>query len=69
MKVSVTGIWRTERGRLFQVVGPATEKEREPVVVSFVLGMWNECMSDEERRQRDGVYRWSWSQRYSGADL
>ena len=69
LKVSVTGIWRTERGRLFQVVGPATEKEREPVIVCFVLGMRNKCVSDEERRERDGVYRWSWSLRYCGADL
>ena len=56
------GIWRTERGKLFQVVGPATEKEREPIVC-FVLGMRSESVSDEERRERDGVYKCKWSQR------
>ena len=63
LKALIEGIWRTERGKLFQVVGPATEKEREPIVVCFVLGMRSESVSDEERRERDGVYRWRWSQR------
>ena len=63
LKVLMVGIWRTERGILFQVVGAATEKERGPIVVCFVLGMRSESVSDEERRERDGVYKWRWSQR------
>ena len=62
LKLLMAGIWRTERGSLFQVDGPATEKEREPIVMSCVLGMRKESVSDDERRERDGVYRWSWLQ-------
>ena len=57
LKVLMVGIWRTERGILFQVVGAATEKERGPIVVFFVLGMRSESVSDDERRERDGVYK------------
>ena len=59
LKVLVVEIWRTERGSLFQDIGPATEKERAPIVVCLTLGMRSESVSDEERRERDGVYRWS----------
>ena len=55
MLVSV--VLRTERGMLFQAFGPATEKEREPIVVCYVLGMRSESVSDEDRRVRDGAYR------------
>ena len=57
LKVLMAGIWRTERGSLFQVDGPATEKEREPIVMSCVLEMRKKSVPDDERREQDEVHR------------
>jgi hypothetical protein len=49
------GFWRRESGRVFQVVGPQTEKERGPRVLSLVRGIRRQRGSEAERRERDGV--------------
>ena len=41
-----------DRGTLFQAEGPKTEKEREPTVKSFDLGIIRLKASDVERRVR-----------------
>ena len=53
------GFERRERGSMFQVDGPWTEKEREPKELSLERGVQRQRGSEAERRERAGVYSWS----------
>ena len=55
LKVLKEGVSRREIGRLFQVVGPETEKDREPNEDNLVRGMRRRRVSEDERREREGV--------------
>ena len=55
LKLENVDCWRTERGSLFQEVGPETEKARGPKVLSLVRGVRRMRGSEAERRVREGV--------------
>ena len=69
LKEEKVGSWRTNRGREFQECGPEQEKPRRPKVLSLVRGVHKMRGSEEERRERGGLYILSELDRYSGAAL